>query len=88
MVGPPAGRFLASTRAAWVIPCHLCTTFPQASALRYITVMARHGTGPGSLPSIVSFFKSALGCDVVQLGEQWARIETGGTPIAVQVVDR
>jgi hypothetical protein len=43
---------------------------------------------PEALAGLATFFRTGLGCPVVQLGDAWARVETGGTPIALQAVDR
>jgi hypothetical protein len=56
--------------------------------LKFATLFARQGEGPGSVKSVLQFFKDGIGCPVVQLTEQWGRVETGATPIVVQGVDR
>ncbi len=58
----------------------------MASALRYITVLLR----PEALTPVATLFQAGLGCAVTQLGDVWARVDTGpgGTPIALQVVER
>lgn len=58
------------------------------SRLASLLLFARVGEGAGSLPAITRFFKEGLRCSVAQMGDSWARIDTGGTPLLVQTVTR
>ncbi len=60
----------------------------RPALLSAVTLFARAGDGVASLPTFIKFFKDGLSCPVMQLGDDWIRVDTGGTPVVVQVTAR
>lgn len=71
-----------------ILPC-VATAERMASRLHAITLFARAGDGVGSLPTIVRFFKEGLLLNVTELGQEWARVDSGASvPIMVQTAGK